>query len=144
MADLTIKAAAQKISGLKNAVRSALLTECANAAKEIISQSVHKNVYDAYPEHFFPRREDNGGLSDIRNFAADVCEQGETIVLEIKNTTPFQAPTQSSISLSEVVQKGDKRFGMPFARPYMENAQAEVDQIAKALVLSGLMRQDML
>lgn len=141
MADLTVNKAIEKLLGLRAAIRDALLTECAGAAREIISQSVHQNVYDVYPEHFYPRREDEGGLSDIRNYKAEVYESGDVQILEIKNETPFQAEVQSNISLSHVVQTGDKRFGMPFKRPYMENAQAEVEQIAKALVLAGLKRQ---
>ena len=140
MADLTVNKAIEKLLGLKAAIRGALLAECADTAKEIMSQSVHQNVYDVYPEHFYPRREDEGGLSDIRNYEAEVYESGDVQILEIKNETPFQREVQSAVSLSHVVQTGDKRFGMPFKRPYMENAQAEVDQIAETLVLAALKR----
>ena len=105
------------------AVDDALRIEVADAVKAEMRTQVHERVYNAY-EPAFPesRRMDSGGLSDITNYDARV-ESGHELVVE--NDTPMQHPNGSS--LVEIVEEGRKSYHMPFPRPFVHEAEQEVN-----------------
>lgn len=108
---------------LEMAVDDALETEVAEAARTEMSRQVHERVYDVYtPQDPATRRMDSGGLSDVRNYDARV-EAGH--MLTVENNTPMQHPDGSN--LVEIVEEGRKSYHMPFPRPFVREAEQEVN-----------------
>lgn len=114
------------VSRVLDAVDDACKTEVAQAVGDAVSQSVHRNVYDAYETDSY-RRMDNGGLSDTENLTAETQKSTDSVTLIMHNETPFQGESnQDGLTLSQVVQEGRETFHMPFPRPYMEDAEKEI------------------
>lgn len=127
---------------LMNAVSNTCETEIAQVIGEMVSQSVHRNVYDKYETDSY-RRMDAGGLSDTENLTSSTERSDDVVILTIRNETPFQVggKTYYGSTLSEVVQDGKKGFHMPFPRPYMEIVEKEIGGAAVESALhSGLIR----
>lgn len=130
-----------------SAVGDILLDDVSRHAKDIISRSVHDNVYNVY-DAALPRRMDNGGLSDIENYeeflVAPQSTNGDGIfTLLIMNRTPFQDGTgelqgRDLLSLAEVVEQGSDEFLMPFPRPFTERAEEEIEDNADYWLENGL------
>lgn len=133
------------LARLYTAAYDTLNTDVADVIKEEMSRHVHGDVYDAYTPVVDERRKDAGGLSDVRNFSAQVkVETGSEMELQVKNETPFQTggDTQSGMTLSEVVQSGAENFNMPFPREYVEKTQEDVDAGLGALAfIYGIRRR---
>lgn len=133
------------LARLYTAAYDTLNTDVADVIKEEMSRHVHEDVYDAYEPLVNKRREDSGGLSDVRNYSAQVkVEAAGEMELSVKNETPFQtgADVQSGMTLSEVVQSGAENFRMPFPREYVEKTQEDVDAGMGALAfIYGIRRR---
>ena len=132
------------LARLHSAVYDTLNTDVADAIKEELSKHVHEDVYDVYEPMIDRRREDAGGLSDVRNYSTQIKSDAGGMELQIKNETPFQkgADVQSGMTLSEVVQSGAENFRMPFPREYVEKTQEDVDAGIGALAfIYGIRRR---
>lgn len=130
------------LARLHSAVYDTLNTDVADAIEEELSKHIREDVYDAYEPMIDRRREDAGGLSDVRNYSAQIKSDAGGMELQIKNETPFQTggATQSGMTLSEVVQSGAENFHMPFPREYVERTQEDVDAGVCALAFIHGMR----
>ena len=133
------------LARLYTAAYDTLNTDVADVIKEEMGSHVRDDVYDAYEPVVDRRREDAGGLSDVRNYTEQIkVSGGGEMELQVKNETPFQTGgnIQSGMTLSEVVQSGAENFRMPFPRAYVEKTQEDVDAGIGALAfIYGIRRR---
>lgn len=106
----------QLIKHLNASVDYALITEVADAVKEIESGAVLTEVYAAYGNirtgepNIYDRRKESGGLADTNNMTA-VVSNG---VLTVRNETPFNegyGGANNGYGLAELVEYGDGAGG---------------------------------
>ena len=118
-------------SHLQKQINDTLKNEVAETAKEQLSESVHKSVYNTYiPEHY-KRRTYNGGLSDRTNF--NVSEADNSVI--ITNDTPLDNG-HTAYRLDDIVVNG---MGyMPFPRDFYSEA---AENISEANTLTAIMKE---
>lgn len=69
---------------LEKQATKVLINDVANVAKEEMSQTIKEEVYKSYSPTEYERREDDGGLSDVRNMVAKPEGNNE---ISIRNMT---------------------------------------------------------
>lgn len=112
-------------------LKNTLQTEIADMVDETIKQHAISDVYGAYNPRTYNRR---GLLSSGGYYKHDLNGFSLTVTDETPGNTPSgygHAP--SGTELSEIIETGAQGNGgglwrEAFARPYMENAQREVDE----------------
>lgn len=108
---------------LKSAINIALQGNMAGGLREQIRKTAEKNVYSYSPE-FYSRRREAGGLIAEENLPAHLSGEQE---LTMQNTTGLQNLFGGSdgSKLTQIVENGDERYHMPYAREFMEPALDE-------------------
>lgn len=97
---------------LDSAVATVLETDVAETLKTAVSDSVRENVYDEYTPTLYKRREDNGGLSDKRNYFtwAEIDALGYSLNL-LNTTTGNEAYANSqgydSGYITDIIESGN-------------------------------------
>lgn len=134
----------------------ALVAKVSRAAADAMGQEVADEVratmliqifdqvysYPATPLALETRRMEAGGLGDWDNIRSAVREDPAGATLEVWNAAPFQDGRQHGVSLTHVVETGDKSFRQPYPRPFTAKTQAEVLSSGRAYraLMDGLKR----
>jgi hypothetical protein len=113
-------------------MRDVMNTDMAQMVKKKESESVEKNVYEAYqPENGEPfvyeRRKTNGGLSDESNMKHSVKNVPNGVELSIKNTTKGK---DQNFQIAELVEYGDGYNGREYE--YKTNRNDTADEYLRA------------
>lgn len=109
---------------LNAAVHDTLEAEVADQARETMQNMVWSYVYDAYTPKMYQRRYALGGLGDMQHYVAEVTGGGNEHILTVSNHAPFKdLSSDGEKDLSDVVETGDKKYRMPFARPFVREAE---------------------
>lgn len=119
---------------IRAAIASAMETDVADAAKATIADNLGGYGFP------FSRGEHGGGLLDPRSLETTIDTAGDEITLTIRDAAPFQGSTpQRDSTLAEVVIAGDPAFNMPRPRPFIDEAQVELDTgRAEQALIQGL------
>jgi hypothetical protein len=139
---------------LEKHIESALNKEVAKTVKEEMSQVIKDETYTAYEPASYERREDDGGLSDIRNMTTTTVDN---TTISIKNETKGNADYAyardgyDSGNIDEIIASGSgykwitsKIFRLqPFPRDFYAGTVARLNQNNThiAAMAEGLRRQ---
>ena len=125
---------------LKQQMEEALANEVADMVDETVRQHAQSDVYGAYSPMSYSRR----GLLAAGNYTHEVSG----LSLTVRDETPGSPPsgyghTPSGTELSEIIETGAQGNGGghwidAFARPYMENAQRDVDEKVLEIIQAKL------
>lgn len=111
-------------------LKDTLATDIAGMVDQTIKQHAVFDIYGAYSPRSYKRR---GLLSSGGNYRHDLNGFSLTVTDETPGNTPSgYGHTPSGTELSEIIETGAQGNGgglwrNAFARPYIENAQREVD-----------------
>lgn len=72
---------------LLKSVQEAMEVTVAPKVKQLQSENVERVVYDAYTPNYYVRRENNGGLSDVRNMEHISDIVGNSVLMVVHNLT---------------------------------------------------------
>lgn len=67
--------------------KEAMMNEVATVIKKEQSQQVKREVYEKFEPVEYERREDDGGLSDIRNMETTIRSSTHSVTVTVKNKT---------------------------------------------------------
>ncbi len=140
------------IGRIDTAIDIALQDEVANTMKDLVSQSVETNVYNAYNSNAiqpYVRRGNNGGLADTSNYITYVGA-GHTLFLENATTGNEEYAPYDNFRITDIIETGigynwetSVIYHTQQPRPFMDEAiQSQHAQIELSQALGiGLAKQ---
>ena len=131
---------------LQKAINTSLRKEVSEATKEALSESVEEHVYSIYtPKSYDRRGSDGGGLGDVRNYKAELVEDGH---IRVTNDTPpnpdWEHGSFSRPFIDRAVEEGKGYFVCnPGARPFIQPAVEKMreDGTHVSALMAGLKAQ---
>ena len=121
---------------LDDAIKDTLEKDVADEIKDEMSKNIEQ--YE-----FTRSRGSNGfGVRDKRNYKEVVEGENGTYILQVRDEAPFQAYTRTDKSLAEVVEQGDERYHIYYARPFIAPTQMVMDYgVAEVTLADGLRKR---
>ena len=133
---------ADLLNDLKNIVGD----EVAKEMKKIEQEVIDENVYSVFNPKVYERRKDNGGLRSEDNMVTDISTTDDGIIIEIENMTTGNERYNDywKDEIQPLIESGSYMWNgkMPPPRPFIDDAQKEVDKKIEEIVEKALNKLD--
>ena len=131
---------------LLNEMKDVVADEVAKEMKKIEQEVIDKNVYSAFNPKVYERRKDNGGLRSEDNMVTDISTTSDGVIIEIENMTTGNERYNDywKDEIQPLIEGGKYMWNgkMPPPRPFIDDAQKEVDKKIDKIVEDALNKLD--
>ena len=123
---------AELYQDLLNDIEKVAAKEISKEMIKIEQETIDKEVYAKFTPKVYDRRYDNGGLKSEANMETKIGMEGDSIIIEILNTTtgnPNSCPGYYRGYIQPLVEEGIYIWNgeMPPPRPFIDPAQEVID-----------------
>ena len=131
---------------LLNEIKDVVADKVAKEMKKIEQEVIDKNVYSAFNPKVYERRKDNGGLRSEDNMVTDISTTSDGVIIEIENMTTGNERYNDywKGEIQPLIESGSYMWNgkMPPPRPFIDDAQREVDKRIDKIVEDALNKLD--
>ena len=131
---------------LLNEIKNTVAKEIAKEMKKIEQEVIDRNVYSAFSPKVYERRKDDGGLRSEDNMVEGISIDGDSVIIEVENMTTGNERYNDywKGEIQPLIESGSYMWNgkMPPPRPFIDDAQKEVDKKIDKIVEDALNKLD--
>ena len=131
---------------LLNEIKNTVAKEIAKEMKKIEQEVIDRNVYSAFSPKAYERRKDDGGLRSEDNMVEGISIDGDSVIIEVENMTTGNERYNDywKGEIQPLIESGSYMWNgkMPPPRPFIDDAQREVDKRIDKIVEDALNKLD--
>ena len=131
---------------LLNEIKNTVAKEIAKEMKKIEQEVIDRNVYSAFSPKVYERRKDDGGLRSEDNMVEGISIDGDSVIIEVENMTIGNERYNDywKGEIQPLIESGSYMWNgkMPPPRPFIDDAQREVDKRIEKIVEDALNKLD--
>ena len=131
---------------LLNEIKNTVADEIAKEMKKIEQEVIDRNVYSAFSPKVYERRKDDGGLRSEGNMVEGISIDGDSVIIEVENMTTGNERYNDywKGEIQPLIESGSYMWNgkMPPPRPFIDDAQREVDKRIDKIVEDALNKLD--
>ena len=131
---------------LLNEIKNTVAKEIAKEMKKIEQEVIDRNVYSAFSPKVYERRKDDGGLRSEDNMVEGISIDGDSVIIEVENMTTGNERYNDywKGEIQPLIESGSYMWNgkMPPPRPFIDDAQREVDKRIEKIVEDALNKLD--
>ena len=131
---------------LLNEIKNTVAKEIAKEMKKIEQEVIDRNVYSAFSPKVYERRKDDGGLRSEDNMVEGISIDGDSVIIEVENMTTGNERYNDywKGEIQPLIESGSYMWNgkMPPPRPFIDDAQREVDKRIDKIVEDALNKLD--
>ena len=131
---------------LLNELKNTVAKEIAKEMKKIEQEVIDRNVYSAFSPKVYERRKDDGGLRSEDNMVEGISIDGDSVIIEVENMTTGNERYNDywKGEIQPLIESGSYMWNgkMPPPRPFIDDAQREVDKRIEKIVEDALNKLD--
>ena len=131
---------------LLNEIKNTVADEIAKEMKKIEQEVIDRNVYSVFSPKVYERRKDDGGLRSEDNMVEGISIDGDSVIVEVENMTTGNERYNDywKGEIQPLIESGSYMWNgkMPPPRPFIDDAQREVDNRIEKIVEDALNKLD--